>query len=139
MNILDVRHAGFRVSRQAMLGTLAAAILLGGASVVANATHVASHPAAVETPGLAQLRKCRDWIMFERCKLFNRIEIPETIHIGDEFEVFFSSNNKTFRFRVKDILLVGDECRIFDEVANPDHDPDLPVDTLIASPCTALS
>jgi hypothetical protein len=104
----------------------------------ASAAPTPSHAQGVETPGLAVLRKCRDWGMFKHCKDFNRIAIPGTIRIGDAFDVYFSSNNKDFRFVVRDIVMIGDECRLFDEIANPQRDPNMPVDTLIVQPCTPL-
>jgi hypothetical protein len=80
------------------------------------------------------LRMCRDWVLFDRCKVFQHINIPHRVRNGDRFSVTFSSNNKTFVFNVREIVQVGNECWL-QEQPNPDADPQLAVDTLVVSSC----
>ena len=116
-----------------ILSSLALAVAIWFA--IGDARPLAAAPVgAVTTPGVATLRKCRDFIVMVDCKEFNRIAIPVLVRVGDGFEVVFSSNIKIFTFVVRSIDLADGACRLAD-VTRPEEDA--AADLLLVGSCAA--
>ena len=79
----------------------AAALLLPGVAVAAE---------AITTPGSGTLTMCRDWLVYESCTRYHKVELPPRIAVGDRVDVTYGSNPKDYTFHVIEIRHEGDDC-----------------------------
>jgi hypothetical protein len=96
----------------------------------------AEAPAAVETPGRAQLQVCRSWVVMRTCSDYSRVDIPPRVAVGDTLYLAFGSNNKSMSFAIAAIRLADGVCTLY--TAPPESDTDeSEVDKLTVTPCKA--
>jgi hypothetical protein len=106
---------------------------LAGAAAISQAQET---PQAIETPGRAKLQLCRNWLMFNSCNEYGRVDVPTQIKVGDQLFLEFGSNTKSMTFTVALIRLVAGVCTLYSEPPGPDTD-ETQIDKLTVAPCTS--
>lgn len=93
-----------------------------GLALLAASAAVQALPAAgnqaVTTPGSGDLTMCRNWIVYQSCNTYHKIELPAQVAVGDDLALSFGSNNKDYTFHVTGILREGETCKLL----SPDSD-----------------
>ena len=90
-----------------------AAALTGAAPSAADA---AGGVAAVTTPGAGKLTICRNWLVYNSCRSYNRVALPRRVAVGDKLSLTFGSNPKDYTFPVLLIRQQGTSCTILSDV-----------------------
>ena len=68
---------------------------------------------APDGPGV--LTKCRNWLIATSCNTYHHISLPSRIAVGDTITIHFGSSPKEYRFAVSRIVLMGQDCAIFNQ------------------------
>jgi hypothetical protein len=89
---------------------------------------------AVTTPGRAELRVCRSWLMYNSCNEYGHVDVPPRIAVGDTIYLDFGSNPKTMAFRVGRIHFVNGVCRLYTGATASEAD-DENADRVTIDPC----
>jgi hypothetical protein len=116
------------------VGALAGLCLIG----LSTAASAQDAPRAVETPGRATLRACRNWVMYNSCNEYGRVDVPKRIALGDELFLEFGSNPKSMSFPVKLIQFAHGVCTLYADLLGPDVD-EAKLDRLTIAPCRKAS
>jgi hypothetical protein len=88
----------------AVFFTIAAAPIAAGAA-----------DAAVTTSGSGALTICRDWLVYDSCTTYHKVDLPDRIAVGDKIELTYGTNPKDYIFHVSGIRHDGDRCTILSE------------------------
>ena len=99
-----------------MPAAMAACLLFGTAPTAAAA---ADDSPAVTTPGTGALTICRDWVVYESCSTYHKIDLPGRIAVGDRIELTYGSNPKDYVFHVSGIRRDANSCTILSENSGP--------------------
>jgi hypothetical protein len=94
---------------------LAAALLAISAALCPGAAADAVEAVAISSPGI--LTKCRSWVLFNSCKS-HKVALPERVAVGDQIELSYGSNPKSFTFPVRRIVQHGSGCTIFSQAGS---------------------
>jgi hypothetical protein len=105
------RHIGMATSGPGLPRVRRAALAAVCSAIVA--TPVAA--AAVTTPGSGALTICRDWLVYESCTTYHKVDLPDRITVGDRIELTYGTNPKDYVFHVSRINHDGDRCVILSE------------------------
>ena len=65
---------------------------------------------------------CRSWLLFNTCRDYNKVTVPDRIALGDHLALGFGSNPKGYEFPVVRILRHGESCTLLDEPAGAPDD-----------------
>lgn len=64
---------------------------------------------AVTIQGRGELTVCRSWLVYSSCTT-HKVQLPESVAVGDLVQLSFGSNTKTHNFRISLIRRQGDGC-----------------------------
>jgi hypothetical protein len=112
------------------VGALAGLCLIG----LATAAPAQDVLRAIDTPGRATLRICRNWVMYNTCNEYGRVFVPNRIAVGDQLVLEFGSNPKSMSFPVKLIQFANGICTLYADPPGPDMD-EATLDRLTVAPC----
>jgi hypothetical protein len=109
--------------------------IVAGVAGAAVTSHAQETPQAIETPGRAKFQLCRNWLMFNSCNEYGRVDVPSQIKVGDRLFLEFGSNPKSMTFPVALIRRAAGACTLYSEPPGPDTD-ETEIDKLTIEPCT---
>jgi hypothetical protein len=64
---------------------------------------------AVTIQGRGELTICRSWFVYTSCAT-HKVQLPESVAVGDLVQLSYGSNTKTHNFRISMIRRQGDGC-----------------------------
>jgi hypothetical protein len=104
------RNAAMLIPALRCAGSIA--LLLADASILSGGV------TAIETTGSGSLTMCRDWLVYDSCMVYDRVDLPKRIAVGDRISLSFDSDNKHFSFPVARLVKTGIDCTVLSEDTN---------------------
>jgi len=96
--------------RRHCVGGIVAAQCFVGAALAADGIEV------IEIKGEGRLTMCRSWLVYDDCNVYNHVDLPSRVAVGDTIFLTFGSNNKHYNFPVVRIIKNGLNCTMLSQV-----------------------